>query len=242
MAAEAGAADQYSTVVENVIGNVVCNGGLKLPELCLQYEVPTPRGLSYPSQWEGQDTLVIYTDLEPDDIFAILSIITSKIKQLTAPPIVIFTADPKNQDTGTIFQKKMVMSALALGLDFMSQMLITTGSPTGGDYGSLKPPYTGVETEWTHVMQEATTRIGDAATKGTGPVHFYFLAPGRGNIAGMHAQMASQNWYSELAGRCKVSIYSGSFNVSVFLTIDPLRNSPARSLRHFSYLTRLKAW
>jgi len=128
--------------------------------------------------------VVVYTDLEPDDVLALMCMRASNRR-----PIAIYSADlqqPYGKDVGGVLAKKLLLAATGLGLAFLRDLFILDGSDAD---------------------VEATQRIRNAVSAaeaqcGVGASDWYIMAPGRGRLP---ALLRGQP-------RTLVRIYSGSFN------------------------------
>eukprot|EP00443_Scrippsiella_acuminata_P077915 CAMPEP_0115484776 /NCGR_PEP_ID=MMETSP0271-20121206/59566_1 /TAXON_ID=71861 /ORGANISM="Scrippsiella trochoidea, Strain CCMP3099" /LENGTH=377 /DNA_ID=CAMNT_0002912709 /DNA_START=1 /DNA_END=1134 /DNA_ORIENTATION=+ len=142
-------AGEIAEAITQVIEGLRVGGDLRA--LFEQHGVRTPQCPAPPSD----EVAVVYTDLEPDDIFAILCI--RKVRPVSA---VVFTVDREKKDTGSILEKKLVMAATAFGLDFMASMVIVE-SPSD---------------------QEKASDLIRSVAEAASTVFWYVLAPGRGNL------------------------------------------------------------
>ena len=161
--------------------------GKDLRSLLNENEVRTPQGFERQGRRESTEAIIVYTDLEPDDIFGITCLREERL--ISA---VIVTVDLKTKDKGGILAKKMVMAATALGIDFVEEMFIvkTAGEREEGSSGSA--------------LAKACNRI--RAVAGTAEeVHWYIMAPGRGNLEQL---LCTRDHKMN-----RVFIYSGAFNM-----------------------------
>jgi hypothetical protein len=150
------------------------------------------------------ELLVVYTDLEPDDLFAIATLRAARVSRLASNPIVIFVADVKNKDRDGIFAKKLVMAATALGAEFVQDLIVV--APVGSN-----PPKTYRTSEI--AMADAVKRIlksGDCQ-KVTN-IAWVFIAPGQGNVKLLVDSLLADPRHVNLVSKSSISIYSGAFN------------------------------
>eukprot|EP00930_Biecheleria_cincta_P020241 TRINITY_DN15265_c0_g1_i1.p1 TRINITY_DN15265_c0_g1~~TRINITY_DN15265_c0_g1_i1.p1 ORF type:complete len:398 (+),score=70.55 TRINITY_DN15265_c0_g1_i1:66-1259(+) len=153
---------------------------------------------------------VIYTDLEPDDIFAIACIRFDRDF-----PICIFSVDrssPWGKDEGGIYAKKLVMATAALGREFLHNLFILDGTEAD-----------------VRVVADIHAKVKVEETKYSGrPSEWYIMAPGRGRLRSLLDQVP----------KTSVRIYSGSFNtrapnmtpedlVAIAAIAEPIRDSAA---------------
>lgn len=152
---------------------------------------------------------VIYTDLEPDDVFAIACIRFS-----TDFPVCIFSVDrsPYGKDEGGIFAKKLVMATAALGHGFLQNLFILDG--TDADLRVVADIHAKVKVEETRYSSR--------------PSEWYIMAPGRGRLQSLLDQVPKNT----------VRIYSGAFNTrtpnttpedlaAIAAIAEPIRDSAA---------------
>jgi hypothetical protein len=168
----------------------------------------------------GMSLLVVYTDLEPDDIFAIALQRGLPEYAGATPPLVIFTADPARKDSGGVVQLKLDMAAAALGSDFVDHLLIVEGS---GDDGTLPAREavlrtaaerisSGVASALASCRGSNSTSLDSSEMVHVVDVRLMCIAPGRGNIAALHRALQATELWESTQFSMSVCLYSGSFN------------------------------
>jgi len=166
--------------------------------------------------------LVIYSDFEPDDLMTIAQLWQWKAEQIgdecslkSHRPLVIFCVNFVEKDHGTIFEKKLLMARLMLGLDPRDIPIVTTCDGVfSKDGGSVRHPL--AKSCW----QGRQDAIGSIASniaklaKHHTAVDFHFIAPGHGHIGDILNELSSK--YPEASSKLKQTsrlvTYTGSFN------------------------------
>ncbi|OLP86834.1 hypothetical protein AK812_SmicGene32013 [Symbiodinium microadriaticum] len=175
--------------------------------------------------------LIIYSDFEVDDLMAIAQLWEWKLERLKlkgsrARPVIIFGADFAHKDGCTVFEKKLLMARLMLGLepgrDF--QILCSQNSTY---YDKTVHPL--AEALWDRreaslaVPAEEISRLshrGDAKPKGEEPeeaeLDLYIIAPGRGHLGDLFSVVETRypDAFERLCKRAHVVMYTGSFNTT----------------------------
>lgn len=166
------------------------------------------------NQYKGSGVLIIYTDLEADDIFAITCLIHKRMDQglLGYPPIIVFTTDPL-EDTHAVYARKLVMAASALGPDVFLNIRVVSGDNLPDPF----PPYnmTSRDEVLHDAANEIRTGVESVHPQSTCTVEWFILAPGRGNIRRLLGDL-SKDWHKNivLKERSKVHMYSSQFNIT----------------------------
>uniref|UniRef100_A0A7S4V173 Inosine/uridine-preferring nucleoside hydrolase domain-containing protein n=1 Tax=Alexandrium monilatum TaxID=311494 RepID=A0A7S4V173_9DINO len=147
--------------------------------------------------------LLMYTDLEADDIVATACL----LQHLgSTPPVIVFTCDTKEKDVGTVFAKKLTMATAALGEEFAKELLVVSGE-------GLAPPPDAYASQRCN-MEVAAERTLERASAGQGlELLIAFIAPGWGNVAKLLAALKKRPDWEAVARRTQVTLYSGSFNI-----------------------------
>uniref|UniRef100_A0A6T0Z0U0 Inosine/uridine-preferring nucleoside hydrolase domain-containing protein n=1 Tax=Alexandrium monilatum TaxID=311494 RepID=A0A6T0Z0U0_9DINO len=188
----------HTCTIERVIASIKEDGGLV--DSFKQQGVPLP-----PRRKRAEPGLVllIYTDLEADDIVATTCLLQNVGP---TPPVVVLTCDMNDKDCGDIFVKKLTMATAAMGAEFEEELLVVGGE-------GLPPPPKRFSLQRCP-MEVAAERALDRATAGKGlPLLIVTLAPGRGNIAKLGAALKKDARWEAVANRTRISLYSGSFNI-----------------------------
>ena len=111
-----------------------------LEDAIFENDMPLPVSLNFDERSRaGKNKLAfIYTDLEPDDIFAILCHVEKLLPDLVEPPLIVWTTEfnekeEKNKDGTTekkpgkdgdgIYMKKKLLATTALGLDLVKNLV-----------------------------------------------------------------------------------------------------------------------
>lgn len=135
---------------------------------------------------DRQKCLFLYTDLEPDDTFAILCHLEADQAVLVDEPVTVFTTDIEGKDakdTSPIFEKKLLLALFALGKDFVEGLIIVRHSSDdvklGKEYESLGTPDERLQTA-------AKKFIRQAVDYPESTVEFLVMAPGHGNLEKLH--------------------------------------------------------
>ena len=192
--------------------DLLISSGMEVPKKALR----SPKG-----GYKGNRVLVIYTDLEADDIFSIVCHTDYRRAELACPPIVVFTTEIEEpgkdgkpgkpgKDSGTIFAKKLVMTTAALGPDFVESLHIVSGG------GHVPPPAPYNTSSREEVLGQAVERIRHACALENEKVEceWLVLAPGRGNLEFiMNSLQSNGDEWDKIAKSSSVQIYSGGFNM-----------------------------
>ena len=154
-------------------------------------------------EFKGLDTLIVYTDFSADSIFALNAMIESRIGHLARAPIIIFTS-AKDDDS---FGEKLTMAAATMGMDCLVNLYVV-----GGDDEEAHEPYDFESNS--DVLRTVAIDIIGGASHVTGTIEWFFLAPGKGNIASLVSHiMTSSGDIDDITQRSKISIYGGESNL-----------------------------
>jgi len=166
-------------------------------------------------QNKERSLVVFYTDFEPDDIMSIAQIwqLKSETRRLEGEPFVIFAADFENKDGGTVYDKKLLMAALMLGLTKYHVL-----TPVG-DIGKMQSERDGtIHPQNLHLAsrrQEELNNICASLKSYNGScIELYIMAPGHGNLGAIVQNLKHSGcWPLPHGPQWKVQMYSGSFNM-----------------------------
>jgi len=157
--------------------------------------------------------MVIISDFEPDDLMAIAQLWSWKAKQLgvheeEVRPVVVMVADFYRKDRGTVFEKKLLMARLMLGLEVNVDYRVLTHEPTKHPLG--KDAYDGYAPSLAHAAAE----IAGLANDTTREVEWYIIAPGHGHLNALAKKLEASHpeQWKNLHYKCQVVTYTGSFN------------------------------
>ena len=157
--------------------------------------------------------LVIYTDLEPDDIFAIA--LQRGLEGRPEDAVCIFTADPARKDSRGVMQLKLEMARAALGSGFVDNLITVEGS---GDDGTLPAREAVLEMAAEHIASGAERALASGGCGDEGiaamevEVRLMCIAPGRGNLDALCRALRATGLWSSPQIRVSVCMYSGAFN------------------------------
>jgi hypothetical protein len=154
-----------------------------------------------------EDLMVCVSDLEPDDTMAIAQLWQLKVetRKMRREPIVIYAADFTDKEKGTVFEKKLLMTQLMLGTE---NLYVVTPDPALGKDGNTKQAL-----HWSGQRESALRQVCEEIANFPGKnIHFYIMAPGRGNLGGMKKVLTQMGKWP-LKQDFTVSLYSGSFNM-----------------------------
>ena len=155
--------------------------------------------------------VILYTDFEPDDVLAVAQILEFKrqLGRLEYEPLVIFCANFVDKDHGTVYEKKMLMASLMLGITDFPVLTCE------GDKGDVKPrdgPIHPKSKEVADCRCATLASICESISSFDGDnIDFYIMAPGRGNLGAIVKQLETSGAWP-LRAKWRVSMYSGSFN------------------------------
>jgi len=163
---------------------------------------------------DGQTLMFVYTDLEPDDTMAIAQLWqwSRETEDMQAEPLVSFCVDFAKKDACTIFEKKLLVAELMLGLgDFH---ILTHEGDTG-----TKPLHDPLSTPHPATQRLAAARentVTDICTRIAGfegeRINFYIMAPGRGNLGAIYKKLKNDSAWP-LKAKWSVHMYSGTYNM-----------------------------
>lgn len=160
--------------------------------------------------------LVVFSDFEPDDLMAIGQLWHWKAQHLGlaaegARPVIIMMVDFTGKDAGTVFEKKLLMARLMLGLEPYTDFQIIAHAELQEDRAVHPLAQTCVE-QTSAALQTAAQEIASLADDPS--VDFYVLAPGLG-LLGALLRLCTQEHADAMARfrtRCRVIMYTGQFN------------------------------
>ncbi|CAE7030149.1 unnamed protein product [Symbiodinium natans] len=176
--------------------------------------------------------LVIYSDFEVDDLMAIAQIWEWKLERLglkgsKARPVIICAADFVHKDGCTVFEKKLLMARLMLGLEPCRDFQIICPDIAKCD-ATVRPLAESVLSCRASSLAALAEEINQVAS-GESDVDFYIIAPGRGQLGDVRLVMShlsklspqfstvETRYPSAFERLCKsahVVMYTGSFNTT----------------------------
>ena len=161
-----------------------------------------------------QKCLFLYTDLEPDDTFAILCHLESEQAVLVDEPVTVFTTDIEAEpgskdppkDHSPIFEKKLILALFTLGENFLRELFIVRHSKEkklGQSYERLGEP--------DERLRDSAQRLVEQAKQfPNATVEFQIMAPGHGNLEKLQVffvqEAGGEEGWMEIKKRIKVSI------------------------------------
>lgn len=157
--------------------------------------------------------LMIYSDLEPDDIMAIAQIWQWKAetKKIQGEPLLVAHANFESKDGGTIFEQKQLMVATMLGI---RQHYWLTHEGDDGTTVFEQDSSVHRQTQALALARDQTVHaICDRLCQFQGDcIELFLIAPGSGNIGAIVSKLkAFQRW--PLRANWRVTTYSGSYNM-----------------------------
>lgn len=217
-----------------------------VPELLDAEQIPLPGAHRQYTGGSRSDAhaLFVFTDLEPDDIFAIACHLEEKQASLVAPPVVVFTADLEEKDADGIFEWKLLMTAFCLGYDILKRMIIIS---TKGK--ALPTPYLtsaglSSEEDCDAKLDQAVRGLKGLLDHVSEPkLQLLIIAPGRSHLGALHAKLQDDPSWAQHRKRASLSLYTGSFNIrgmaqkDLDFIVDTAKNgsAPLTDVAHFPY-------
>jgi hypothetical protein len=170
-----------------------------------------------PSLGASQDDLMIcISDLEPDDSMAIAQLWQLNVEKydMGREPMVVYLADFKDKEKGTIFEKKVLMTSLMVGSHEFHVLTPEKKWDQLRDAEEKPPEVTHPAAKYWDDNREAQLgMVVENIINFTGKtIHLYIMAPGRGNIGAIVKKLKDMGQWP-LKKSLKVSIYSGGFNI-----------------------------
>ena len=205
-------------------------------------EIFADKHIELPAEREYKGTeraLFIYTDLEPDDVFAILCELQESQDKLVGPPVTVFTTELKDKDAKPVFQKKLVLATCALGSEFADGMKVVSA-----DLDTPVPWPCQSHLETSDIMREAVDAFAAQAREfPAAELVFLVMAPGRGNLGILLKCLRDAKVEAEVLRRSRVELYSGSFNlrfmkpedIDFFEEATKFGGKPLTDVNHFLY-------
>ena len=225
----------------------------RISEICAKWDIILPPEREYtgkPEKGETKLALFIYTDLEPDDVFAILCQLQESEKRLVGDPVTVFTTEPgvDEKDERPVYQKKIMLTASALGATFADSMRVVSAStdPTKAPAPVPWPYQSGKEAK--ELLMEAADEFIELAEKHPdAELMFLVMAPGRSNLGELLKCLEARGKEKSILARTQVELYSGSFNMKG-MTREDIRffeeatkygEKPLVDVNHFLYTGEL---
>eukprot|EP00913_Durusdinium_trenchii_P003087 g2852.t1 len=204
-------------------------------------EVPKPlRPHVAPELKQQLLPLIIFSDFELDDLMAIAEVWQWKAVHMGAAensrPVIVFCCDFKTKDGGEVFEKKILMARLMLGVT-MKDIYILVQNPGENQVNwtyfdqKVHPMAPKLFREKQELLaaaaQDGPPRLHDERTTrcsreiaevsvvpSTEIVDVYFIAPGRGIFAELLNEVEQKHpeGFAQLAQKAHVVMYTGSFN------------------------------
>lgn len=185
-----------------------------------------PAWKQHPTRRERKSQLrpltILYTDLEPDDILATCQLWQWNFEQYKGPganeafvPLVIGHFNFKDKEKGTIYEKKLLMAALALGVVDLRQLTYEADQGTDSEH----PMAAQLQEERAATLDGIVDEIAAYTGK---LIRLYFYAPGHGNLGAIVEGLKARNKWPLNGGKTRwtVSLYSGAFNVKGMIASD----------------------
>lgn len=201
--------------LEDIVRSTVDKGFADVPGI-LRERLPLPA-----TRWKYLP-LVIFSDCEPDDQMAI-----AQEWQLFAQvlgkdpkayrPLLIFKANFVDKDTGTVFQKKLLMLRLFLGLQ-PDEVFVVCGAEDNGEdekTHAVHPHHAGVYGQRADTFSQVAQALAKLATEsGDAGVDVALISPGKGVLGEILSTLREQQseGYARLQGHCRCRMYTGGFN------------------------------
>ena len=233
-----------------------------LDDIIERKEMPLPQALNYPENRdpEGRNKLLfVYTDLEPDDIFAILCHVKMLLPDLAKPPLIVWTTqflDEKDErdekgrkktgkDGSGIYVKKKLLATTALGMKLVNGMIEVADVAQEHERLEKSPAKKSIKDDG---MQRAANELHNwATTMVKCDLEVLIMAPGRGHLGILQKcldklEQGNEAWPNLLRGST-VRLYSGTFNMKGMTEKDigfikkttKLSGNPLVDVAHFLY-------
>jgi len=171
-------------------------------------QVLTDEGMLVPQpDGSGRCLMVALTDLEPDDTMGIAELWQMNKDDIDEVPLIVKMADFEDKDKGAVFEKKLFVGALALGITDIPCLLPVDGYPDATEKGIEKAVH--VADRRASILQGICKRL--ASFKGE-IIKFYVLGPCHGNIAAILTTLKSMGQWP-LSAKWELKLYSGSYNI-----------------------------
>ncbi|CAK8991785.1 unnamed protein product [Durusdinium trenchii] len=188
-------------------------------------EVPKPlRPHVAPELKQQLLPLIIFSDFELDDLMAIAEVWQWKAVHMGAAensrPVIVFCCDFKTKDGGEVFEKKILMARLMLGVT-MKDIYILVQNPGENQVNwtyfdqKVHPMAPKLFREKQELLAAAAQEIAEVSVvPSTEIVDVYFIAPGRGIFAELLNEVEQKHpeGFAQLAQKAHVVMYTGSFN------------------------------
>lgn len=183
-------------------------------------DVPPPRLAMKPPLLP----LVIFSDFELDDLMAIAELWQWRAVHMGAPedarPIIVFITDFKTKDGGEVFEKKLLMARMLLGVTLQDIYTLVCPPGTGNvnwTYFDKKvhPAAPQLYRRKDEILAAAAQDIVDVALSDSNEVvDVYFISPGRGLFGELLQGIERDHpkGWEALCQKANVVMYTGSFN------------------------------
>jgi len=222
---------------EEAVAQVV--QGRSVAEILNTLRVPR-RSWPNPEPRSAKRLVVFYSDFEVEAVVAMAQLMHLKFElgQLASQPLAIFHADFQRKDQGTIFEKKLLLAATALGFTDLPVLLGIDSFATGDKWPNQHP----METTVARSRGETLERIVAELVAFDGDlVDLYLLAPCRGNLASIVVSIQRKmRW--PLRAKWRVTMHSSEANLAGMRVwdVDALRDIMACSATPMVDVSRLR--
>eukprot|EP00927_Polykrikos_kofoidii_P060167 TRINITY_DN55232_c0_g1_i1.p1 TRINITY_DN55232_c0_g1~~TRINITY_DN55232_c0_g1_i1.p1 ORF type:complete len:1003 (-),score=175.20 TRINITY_DN55232_c0_g1_i1:24-3032(-) len=164
------------------------------------------------AQIGGRTLMVVYTDMEPDDLLSIAQLWQWKaeVDGMTCQPLIIQHANFDSKDHGKIFEMKELLTRLMLGaveLHVLSHEGDQGGMQLHDDVGHPKSMALALSRD--SILGAVCEQLASFSGE---KIEFYIWSPGSGNLAAIVDRLHQMNAWP-LEPELHVSIYSGSFTM-----------------------------
>lgn len=172
------------------------------------------------------ELMICFSDLEPDDSMAIAQLWQWHVErsQMARQPMVIYGIDFAEKEKGTVFEKKVMMTQLMLGnkdffilspdKKFIEEQEKKSGEPPKKSNHPKANYWEGLREKH---LDEICKQLAGFEGK---TIHFYAMAPGRGNLAAIVDRLRAMNKWPLPGKTWKISLYSGQFNMKGMSSAD----------------------
>jgi hypothetical protein len=165
------------------------------------------------SPYQGNNLVLFFTDLEPDDIMAIAQLTERKheLKQLQQDPVIVFISDLNDSDRGTVFDKKLLLATFMLGRSdavyvLQAEDIVAKKDPLRQVHASARSRREACSKTCQQLRNVLHDFDGDC-------IEVYIMAPCRGMLAQVFTELRQDvKW--------QVTLYSGSHNIKGSIDAD----------------------
>lgn len=190
--------------------------------------------------------LIIFSDFELDDLMAIAELWQWGALHMgsseDARPIIVFCTDFKNKDGGTVFEKKMLMARILLGVTMRDIHILVRPPGTANENWTyfdkkVHPAAPQLYRRKDQILQVAAKEMLEVALSSEEKIDVYFIAPGRGLFGEMlqKVEQTDPTGWEAFTKKTNVVMYTGSFNTQGCTLPKPEEPGPS----DYEYIRKL---